>query len=145
MAKRKPPRQYVQIPEEQLEQTLEEKVERHVQMEMFKGPIPSPEKMEKYEHLYPGAVKFFFETLKNQTNHRIELEKKVIGSNIKSERRGSWFGFIIAMTAIIGGIVLALLDKKTGGIAAIISGLSSLVIVFIVGKVHSKKEINQKK
>lgn len=121
---------FVQIPEDQLDRKLEQKVEKFVRLEMYKGPMPTPEQIEKYEKLYSGAAKFFFKTVEKQVNHRIEMESHVIKSNSESEKRGSWFGFIIAMSAIAAGVLLSLLDKKSN---------------FICSAISIQKEMNRKK
>lgn len=141
MAHNKPPRPLIALPEDQLNQ----KIIQTVRAELYKGPIPSPEAIEKYAKLYPEAAKFFFETLGVQINHRIDLEKKALAANIVSEKRGSWFGFAIGALAIVCGFVLAMLEKRTAGLSSIIAGVSSLVAVFIVGKLRSRKELDDKR
>ena len=48
--------------------------------------------------------------------------------------------FVIAMTAIVGGIYLSANDKSTAGLVLVISGIVGLVAVFITGKVFQERE-----
>ncbi|HCU24347.1 MAG TPA: hypothetical protein DF383_04950, partial [Deltaproteobacteria bacterium] len=77
-------------------------------------------------------------------HHRQSLEAQVIGSGIKSQERGQILAFIIAMTSIIGGIVLTACDKPTAGLATILSTLAVYTGVFIWGKSKQSKELASK-
>ena len=79
-----------------------------------------------------------------QSQHRETMEAAVVHSNILSQKRGSWFGFIIAMTAILGGIYLIKLGLHTEGLSAIIGSLVALAAVFIYGKKKEGEELRQK-
>lgn len=75
-----------------------------------------------------------------QTNHRIELENKVVESDISIAKRGQVFAFVIAAVTIGFGFVLILKDKNGAGIAAIVTALAALLGVFIYGKNSQRKE-----
>jgi len=53
-------------------------------------------------------------------------------------------GFVIAMTAVVGGIVLIVKGRDAYGLASIIGALASLAGVFIYGKSKQKKELDAK-
>lgn len=80
----------------------------------------------------------------NQSKHRQELEKQVIDANCKVQRTGPIYGFIICMTAILGGIFLIYVGKNAAGLASIITALGALAIVFVIGKTKQKKELDDK-
>jgi uncharacterized membrane protein len=79
-----------------------------------------------------------------QSAHREEMEKTVVNASVKSQTRGAWFGFIVSMTAILGGIYLITLGKDGQGLAAIISSLAALTAVFVIGKRKESKELKEK-
>ena len=114
------------------------------QTEMYKGPLPHPEHLAKYEKLYPGASEKIFVIFEKQANHRMGLEKTVIMANIANEKRGQHFGFILALMAIVGGVVLTALGKDVIGISSILVSLVSLTTIFIVGKAKSKQQLQDK-
>jgi len=72
------------------------------------------------------------------------MEKKVVDSNCSSQKWGLVFGFIIAMTVVIGGIWLISKSKDVMGISSIVAALVSLAGVFIYGKKSQAKEIAAK-
>jgi len=131
----------IEVPQNELQQL----VRKEVRAELFQGPMPHPDHLAKYENLYPGAAKLLFGLLEKQTNHRINLEKGVVASNIVNEKRGQIFAFILCLAVIGGGIALAIMDKHITGFASILSGLGTIVTVFIVGKRRERKELARKR
>ena len=127
------------------ENQIKKQVLQVMRAELFQGPMPHPDHLEKYEKLYPGASKLLFTLLEKQTDHRIGIEKGVVASNIINEKRGQRFAFIICMTVIAAGIILAILDKSLAGFTTILSALGAIVTIFIVGKRKIRKELDEKK
>jgi hypothetical protein len=79
-----------------------------------------------------------------QASHRQGIEKTAVESNFRSERRGQILGFVIALAAISGGFYLAMNNKETAGLSAIIATVVSLCGVFIYGKWQQRKQLDQK-
>ena len=77
----------------------------------------------------------------SQHNHRQALEKTVVSSNVFSQKVGLILGFVIAMTAIGGGIWLSSKGMGGAGLTAIIGALAALVGVFVYGKKQQSKEL----
>lgn len=131
---------------ERLDPEQRERVIMTIQrQEAYMGPIPRPEDFEKYEQTLPGAADRILSMAERQALHRQKLEEKVIYSEIKDSRKGQIFGFIIAMSVILGGFYLIGIGKDAFGIVAIVSALASLVGVFVYGKKTDKKELEEKK
>ena len=61
-----------------------------------------------------------------QHEHRLAIEKNSINSNIAAQKLGTILGFVIAMTAILGGIFLVYVGKETSGLASIITALATV-------------------
>ena|SRR5437879_4354788 len=80
-----------------------------------------------------------------QSTHRQKLESDVVGSNIRSERLGMTFGFIICILAISGGIYAIMHGKSAEGIAAIMTPLVALVAVFVYGKSKQQKDLQERR
>ena len=79
-----------------------------------------------------------------QAAHRQNLERAVILSNVTIQKWGLGSAFVLAMTAIGGGIWLSLNGMSGAGLTAIISALAALVGVFIYGKSGQKQELKEK-
>ncbi len=110
----------------------------------FSGPLPPPETLEKYNQVLPGAAERIISMAEQQSRHRQALELTVVKSNAFVQKLGPFFGFIIAMTAVVGGIILIEKGRDGYGLAAIIAALASLAGVFIYGKAKQRKELDDK-
>jgi len=109
------------------------------------GPLPSPETVEGYESVYPGAAKIVFDQFEKQAGHARDIEAKVVEAKVghlKSgrviETRGQYLAFFIVLVALgIGAYVTLELGGVSGAISGAIfgvSGLGSIVTIFIVGR-----------
>jgi uncharacterized membrane protein len=110
----------------------------------FSGPLPPPEVLEKYNQAMPGLAERIICMAEQQARHRQEIEKTVVNSNAFVQKVGPFLGFVVAMTAVIGGIELVLKGKDGYGLAAIITALASLAGVFIYGKRQQRKNLDEK-
>jgi len=110
----------------------------------YSGPLPPPEILEKFKEIHPDAPEIIFGTFKKQSEHRMYLEKRVVDSNTFRATLGIIFGFIIAILIIGSSVFLLYNDKQTEGFTTMLVGLTSLVSVFIFGKVSNRKEREQK-
>jgi uncharacterized membrane protein len=79
-----------------------------------------------------------------QHDHRLGIEQQVVDANVDSQKLGTILGFIVAMTAIIGGIFLAYVGRETSGLASIVTALVGLAGVFVYGKIEQKKDLANK-
>src|ERR1700733_12152413 len=59
----------------------------------YSGPIPPPEMLKEYDAIVPGSAGRILDTFHNQSHHRIELENKVINSDISRSNWGLATGF----------------------------------------------------
>lgn len=80
-----------------------------------------------------------------QSEHRQTLEKRVVWSDTRNEAIGQVLAFIIAMTTIVGGILLAWQDKSAVGLTILLSGLTTLVGIFIYGRWRKERELAEKR
>lgn len=117
----------------------------HRQSVSFSGPLPHPEILKKFDDVYPGAAKIIIEMAKDQSEHRQELEKSVIASDIKNSKLGLYFGFIIGMAGMIAGTIVIIIGQVIAG--SFISGatLIGLVGTFVYGSRGRRKEREQKR
>lgn len=123
---------------EKIYKVLEESPEKMSQLisiaqsklEYHSGPLPSPETLAKYKEIDEELFRTIVSMAKNQSNHRIEIEKQVISNDIKSEKRGQWFAFILFIILIAGSFYLVYLGKYLG-IAGIVSAIVGGIAIFI--------------
>lgn len=79
-----------------------------------------------------------------QGKHRQLIEKRVIDSNAFTQKMGPVLGFIVAMTAVLGGIYLVHSGQSTAGLVSILVPLATLSGIFIYGKSEQRKELQAK-
>ncbi len=99
----------------------------------------------QYNEVFPGCAERIVAMAESQAEHRQHLEKTVIGGNVKAERLGQIFAFILGALAIVGGVVLIALGKDVQGLVAIIGALASLAGVFIWGRWRQERERDKKR
>jgi len=106
--------------------------------------MPPPALVREYEDIYPGAAKFFFDTLDKQSEHRQGLERIVVEANVRSERAGMVLAFVLAALLIGCGTFLIYQDKDPQGLSLIAGTLATLCGVFIFGRSRGKRELKEK-
>jgi uncharacterized membrane protein len=129
-----------QIKQNQVPAKVQAQLIQKIRTDIFSGPLPPPEIMQKYEQTLPGAADRIMTMAEDQGHHRRELEKAVIDSDIANSHRGSIFGFIIAITVVLAGTILIGLDKDASGLGILITGLATLTGVFVYANKSRKKE-----
>jgi uncharacterized membrane protein len=110
----------------------------------FSGPLPHPAILEKYNEIIPGGAERILAMAEHQSAHREHLERTVVEGNVKSQARGTLYGFIICLVSIVGGFALLFEGKNAQGLAAIISSLAALAGVFVYGRYKQAKERTDK-
>jgi uncharacterized membrane protein len=113
-------------------------------LRQWSGPLPQPEALERYNQIVPTAAERIIRMAETQHDHRLAIEQEVVDSNVNSQKLGTILGFIVAMTAIIGGIFLAYIGRETSGLTSIITALVGLTGVFVYGKREQRKDLENK-
>ncbi len=119
--------------------------------EQYSGDIPHPKLMKEWNDVVPGSAAKIVERFVVQSDHRMELEKSVVKANNFKQYTGPVFGFLIAMTTIVGGIYTSLQGLPFLGGPLTFSGLAILVGAFIWDKTHQRptnvkdRQFNQKR
>jgi len=106
----------------------------------FSGPLPPPEILVAYNQIVPDSAEKIIEQFIRQGQHRMELERLVITSDVKRANWGLVAGFILALLCIAGSFYLISLGFEIAGIAVVLASLASLIGAFIYGTHSRKKE-----
>lgn len=115
----------------------------------FSGPLPHPSILAKYEEILPGAATRIFEMAEEQATHRRDMEKRSLNLAGRDALLGIITGFILAISGIIGGILIIVFNPSSVG--AVLSGsaisgcsLISLVRLFVIGDKQEKDNQSNK-
>jgi len=79
-----------------------------------------------------------------QSEHRQVLEKIAVKGGSTRAFMGSVFGFVIGMTAVMGGIYLATQGQELGGYSIVLGTVAGLAGVFVYGRRAAKQELAKK-
>ena len=113
--------------------------ELHQQI-MHSGPLPSPETLAGYEQVLPGAAERILHMAEQQQDHRQVIEKAVVFGNVRDQRLGVVFAFLLGVAGISCGTAIILLGHPLGGFSVLLAALASLVTAFIYGRHEQRKE-----
>ena len=104
------------------------------------GPIPPPQILQQYNNIVPGAAERIIRMAEKQSDHRMALENKVVGSNLVK----SYLGMIVGASIAIFGLHIAkeiAIDGNpaTAGIIAALD-LGGLVWVAVTNTKSQRRE-----
>ena len=97
------------------------------------GPIPPPDALERYEAILPGTADRILSMAETQMEHRIQLEKKVVGGDSIRSYLGIVSALIISLAIIAASIYLISKGYSWEGVSLIGIDLVGLVFVFVYG------------
>jgi uncharacterized membrane protein len=106
----------------------------------YSGPLPHPEILEHYDRIVPGGAERIFAQFESQSLHRQKIEASVVRSNSFVQIFGAISALLLGAVAIGGGLYLVYLGKSLEGFGAFFTGLSSLVGVYVYGKISQTAE-----
>jgi uncharacterized membrane protein len=96
----------------------------------MEGPLPLPETMREYDEMVPGLALRIVEWAEHEAEHRRRMERSLL----RLSWGGLWCALAVALTAIVGGMVLAWGGRSTAGLIGIVTAVAGLVIVFVAGR-----------
>lgn len=108
------------------------------------GPLPAPETLREYSALIPNGAERIMAMAEKQQDHRISLEKKVIGGQMLQSYIGQFLAFFIGIAALASATYCSINDHELTGIFLGVGGLTGLVTAFIQGKKRQDKNLQEK-
>lgn len=111
-----------------------------VRQEIYQGPLPKAEELEKYNLVCPGAADRIITMAENQSVHRQSIEKAVIAINSRNSFLGIICATIISLCILAGGVYCILEGHDTAGGIIVSIDLVSLCAVFIYGTNSNRKK-----
>ncbi|HEY4526937.1 MAG TPA: DUF2335 domain-containing protein [Candidatus Paceibacterota bacterium] len=111
----------------------------------YSGPLPHPETLRMFDQVVPGAAERIIKMAEDQSNHRKELEKKVIESDIARSRLGQILGFAIAIVGLVVSAIVSIYGNAIAGGIIGVGTLASLVGVFMYGATTRSREREDKR
>ncbi len=113
--------------------------------ELFSGPLPKPEILQKYNEVLPGLADRILVMAEPQAQHRQGLERKMIATRARNESLGQIFAFIISLVFGAGAFWLIYTGKSGEGLGLLVTEIAALAAVFIYGRKRQEKELAEKR
>lgn len=110
----------------------------------WSGPLPPPEVLVKYNEAFSGCAERIVDAFQTQGRHRQHLETITIEGNVKSQARGQWMAYTIALIMFLGGFALIYLNKDILGTVFVGSEFVGVIGVFIYGKRDQRQQLREK-
>ena len=104
------------------------------------GPLPSALEMQGYAQVNPELPMRIVAMAEKQAAHRQSLEKKALEGQLRNQRSGQLFAFILGLAGIVGGTVNTLYGSPWSGIAQFFGSLMVLLWAFIYGTRSNRQE-----
>ena len=113
--------------------------------QVYQGPVPHPEILERFEALVPGTAQRMFQQAADESAHRRQQEDKINNGNIAAQAKqlqlsqeqtksvfrsdlvGQIAGVVVAIASIGGAVYLALNDKQA--VAAALSAIPTAAVI----------------
>ena len=104
-----------------------------ISQEVHQGPLPHPHTLAMYDQVVPGSADRIIAMAEKQQAHRLEMESRALASNNRDSLLGIISGAMICLSAIGGGVLVAIYGHAAEGTWMSSIGLASLVGVFVYG------------
>ncbi len=111
----------------------------------YSGPIPPASELAKYAEIDKNLPNRILTIAESQKNHRIDIENKIVISQLIESRIGQMFAFCLGVLGILASVVIAYLGYPTQAVVFGSGTIVALVTVFLVGKARQKNSENKKK
>ncbi len=101
----------------------------------YSGPIPHPDILRGFEEILPGSADRIIRMAEKQSEHRQEMEKKMVHAEDRDSLLGVIFAFLMGLGCL--GVSLAMVlfvPSQAGAIAAAflgVTGIASITGAFI--------------
>lgn len=115
--------------------------------ERHSGPIPHPRILAGYEKILPGSADRIIKMAEEQSNHRMNMEKNMLASQISYKNKGLNLGFILGAILLLGGLGLLFVGRSATGLTVLAGAAVAIAVPLITGKSdkHQKSKENDKK
>ena len=108
--------------------------------ENYSGPIPHPRLMADWENVIPGSADRILKKFEAQSEHRIDIESRVVRAQNFKQIGGLICGFIVVIFTIGGGIYTALEGHPLLGGSLSFAGLAMIVGAFLSTQLKKSKD-----
>lgn len=99
----------------------------------YVGPLPEPADLKAYDLVVPGSAERILTQFEEQGRHRRELEQTVVRGSERRGNLGQWLAFVLLMTGIIGGCVVAAVGYQKAGVGIAGGAFACGALTYVIG------------
>lgn len=104
----------------------------------YSSPYPTPQMLEAFERFAPGSAREVMDISRKSVESQIKLQEASFEASKSYEFRRLNYTFFIAAIALLGGVLLALLDRSMAAYGVLIGELATLAGAFLYGKLRKE-------
>ena len=108
------------------------------------GPLPDSQTLEEYNRIIPNGADRIMSVFEKQSEHRMTIEKKVIGGQMFQSNLGQIFALVIGLFSISCATYITLQGHEWAGSIIGVGGITGLVTAFIKGRASQEKSLLEK-
>ena len=101
----------------------------------FSGPLPPPNVLKQYDIICPGAAERILSMAERQSEHRQNIENKMIKSEARDSFLGVVFAFLLGMSClVVAAIIVINVPESAGAIFGALlgaTGIGSILAIFL--------------
>jgi uncharacterized membrane protein len=116
----------------------------HSMQTIYIGPLPAPETLKAYSEIIPNGAERIMNMAEKQSDHRMFIEKKVIGGQMTQSNIGQFLAFFIGIAALITSAYCITKGHDWAGGIIGVGGITGLVTAFIQGKKNQERNLQDK-
>lgn len=130
------------LPEDQRQPAEAAVYQLYAEVERYTGSIPHPRIVRGYEEMLPGSADRILAMAERQQAHRLKIESAVIQSDIRTQYLGLGVAFIVALTLVIGSMLLLAIGRDVAGLGAFLLSAATFIGVFYVNRQRRSAELS---
>ncbi|GAA4068798.1 hypothetical protein GCM10023065_22240 [Microbacterium laevaniformans] len=110
----------------------------HREMRSYRGPLPSPETLERYKEVDSRFPDEILAAFREQRTHRQEMERTLLAGSERRANRGQWLGTGLLGVGLAGGIWVTLAGQSVTGGLMVTAALALGALSYVFGDSRKK-------
>lgn len=115
-------------PTKKAPQVQEETTKQVFEQSFYAGPIPHPEMLKQFNEVDVTFAERLFKMAEKQNEEQIAIKKRISISNALFPILGQVFTFLLGLSGIVAGFILAIKGFSPAAITAILSGSTPVLV-----------------
>lgn len=111
-----------------------------VSQQLWAGPLPHPDELERYERLIPGFSERAMAQWEGQSAHRQRMESAIVLGSVHAQSVGQRMAFVIGIVGLLVAGAVGIWGNAVAGVVVAALDLGTLVGAFVYGRSRQDAE-----